>query len=747
MKRYSLCILLIFLSYIGCKKGAWDRYMEFEPNRAPVIISFTGDFTSAPEPGDVVRIDCEASDPNKGDALTYTFSSDSGSFTGQTGTPAGSTVTFITGEITGGREVKVNVTVTDRKNASASQTLDLGRSRLGPVITCDAPLSTIGADGYTTITILSDSSGYYQVLLDASPILNHVRPLFALNKDEDVSIDICGPLYSGDKFIPGIPQLASTTEVQYVHILVVDKMDQYSYITIPLTSTGTTPNPGNGNPSLWTSDKTAIGFTLNWLPAYDAETEQSELEYSVYYSMNNNIISPEDAVINGTPLLDWTRNINNFTLAGLQSSQRYYFTVLVRDGDRISANYLCCAIDMDDNTPPVPGGSGNILISNVTDNSLTLTWERAEDEKSSQEDLKYKVVYSKNKNISTVLTIEAGLVLNEVFEITDWISDITTIDFDKSPVELSTYYYNVLVSDEAGNVSIYNMNMQTMANYWTHQTSANGFDNYLCRIIYSNGLFVTVGMNGEIQTSPDSIIWTKRLSDNYSNIFWGITYGNGIYVVVGQGGEIQTSTDGINWIHRTAANGYNNLFTKAAYENGKFIIVGLSGEIQTSLDGINWTHQTPDGEYSGKLDGITYGNGLYLIVGQKGEIQTSADCIKWTKRTSASGYNGDYASAEFANGQFIIVGSLGEIQTSQNGISWTKRTQANGFSSDFYGIHFYNDLFVAIGNFGEIQTSRDGINWTHKTPALEFSNAFWGITGGNGKFVIVGMNGEIQTSP
>ncbi len=82
VKKFSVFMFLLIMTLSGCKEGAWDSYMDHEPNRAPVIVSFTSDFSGSPEPGDVVLITCEASDPNGADTLTYTYSSDSGSFSG-----------------------------------------------------------------------------------------------------------------------------------------------------------------------------------------------------------------------------------------------------------------------------------------------------------------------------------------------------------------------------------------------------------------------------------------------------------------------------------------------------------------------------------------------------------------------------------------------------------------------------------------------------------------------------------------
>jgi hypothetical protein len=51
-------------------------------------------------------------------------------------------------------------------------------------------------------------------------------------------------------------------------------------------------------------------------------------------------------------------------------------------------------------------------------------------------------------------------------------------------------------------------------------------------VTYGNGLFVAVGEDGAILTSPDGVSWTRRTSGG--NLLYGVTYGNGTFVAVGE---------------------------------------------------------------------------------------------------------------------------------------------------------------------------------------------------------------------
>lgn len=72
---------------------------------------------------------------------------------------------------------------------------------------------------------------------------------------------------------------------------------------------------------------------------------------------------------------------------------------------------------------------------------------------------------------------------------------------------------------------------------WTNRDS--GTTNALGRVTFGNGLFVTVGLEGTILTSPDGVAWTARNSGTTSQLF-GVTYANGLFVATGNSGTILT---------------------------------------------------------------------------------------------------------------------------------------------------------------------------------------------------------------
>lgn len=289
---------------------------------------------------------------------------------------------------------------------------------------------------------------------------------------------------------------------------------------------------------------------------------------------------------------------------------------------------------------------------------------------------------------------------------------------------------------------------------WTAGTSALSFS--IHAITYGNGTFVGVdGMN--ILTSPDGVTWTQGttgLTDYFLSDLQGATYGNGIFVAVGQYGAILTSPDAKTWTSRISRVTSDHL-GGIAYGNGIFVAVGASytgagggGTIVTSPDEETWTLRSSGRSSGNRFDlfDVAYGNGTFVAVGydynarQSGAL-ASPDGVTWTKRTLLNESNSGIA---YGNGIFIAVG-YNAISTSQDGLVWRNGTARPGLM--LYAVTYGNGTFVAVGSPDRegvaIITSEDGANWTPSTsPAV----GLLGITYGNGTYVAVGGTGVILAS-
>ena len=116
------------------------------------------------------------------------------------------------------------------------------------------------------------------------------------------------------------------------------------------------------------------------------------------------------------------------------------------------------------------------------------------------------------------------------------------------------------------------------------------FASNISSVIYANELFIAVGTNGRIMTSPigfgEWLSWLDRYSQTTENLY-SITYGGGRYFSVGANGTIMISDDLSRWT--IVDSGTKSDLSAAAYGRGKFIVVGLDGTILTSSDGRTWS--------------------------------------------------------------------------------------------------------------------------------------------------------------
>jgi hypothetical protein len=139
------------------------------------------------------------------------------------------------------------------------------------------------------------------------------------------------------------------------------------------------------------------------------------------------------------------------------SSMTGYFRVRAKDvAGNVSATVsLCvgpnCAATPppqdSDTTAPVPGNSGTLTITRLTTKSVRLNWTAATDNVTSVANLQY-AVYRSTKRVTSLAGAEASTL------IANYANNITTYTATGLNSK-STYYFSVVVRDEAGNKAVY----------------------------------------------------------------------------------------------------------------------------------------------------------------------------------------------------------------------------------------------------------------------------------------------------
>jgi len=250
---------------------------------------------------------------------------------------------------------------------------------------------------------------------------------------------------------------------------------------------------------------------------------------------------------------------------------------------------------------------------------------------------------------------------------------------------------------------------------------------YLQGVCFGNGRFVTVGINGTVETSDTGEQWSQQTSGT-TVLLESIAYGNSRYVAVGDLGTIISSPDGTNWT--TQASGLfvaagNNLiltspdgFSWAAQNpgltlraaslatgDGRFIFAGNPGTNVISMDGTNW-FERPSGTDQG-IYTIGFGAGVFLCIDTDLSTFISADASNWVQQAPVTVFRP--AAVAFGNGCFVTGGS-GGMEYGTLGSAWTLAAAAC-LPRD---ICFGDGTFVAVG-FQEAIVQSDPVIWLHLT--------------------------------
>jgi hypothetical protein len=153
----------------------------------------------------------------------------------------------------------------------------------------------------------------------------------------------------------------------------------YSYRVKAYNGMGESPasDPASGS---WESPTagTAISFgavtrssmSLSWGTASDNVSPTADLEYYLARSTSDNIRTSEDALANGSAVMEWSKAKTAAVVAGLDPGAVYYFCVLIRDaaGNIGAGSPVSCA------TLDATGGIGiGIVLVSPTDEPITFS--------------------------------------------------------------------------------------------------------------------------------------------------------------------------------------------------------------------------------------------------------------------------------------------------------------------------------------------------------------------------------------
>ncbi|MBM7647789.1 methionine-rich copper-binding protein CopC [Bacillus ectoiniformans] len=212
-------------------------------------------------------------------------------------------------------------------------------------------------------------------------------------------------------------------------------------------------------------------------------------------------------------------------------------------------NITISNVSVDSTAPTLT--SGTITPSSITTTGVTLGWDKATDNITTAGNLEYRVYQSTNNNIDTVSNIEEnGTPLGSGFT-----KDINTFNVT-GLTPYTTYYFNVIVKDAAGNKTSYtSKDVTTLAPNAlpTGSVTINAGDsltNSATVNLTLTGTDVDTGDTLEMAFSNDNSTWSDWEEFSTSKTNWALSSGDGAKTVSfklrdNKGGESTVYSDSI----------------------------------------------------------------------------------------------------------------------------------------------------------------------------------------------------------
>lgn len=273
---------------------------------------------------------------------------------------------------------------------------------------------------------------------------------------------------------------------------------------------------------------------------------------------------------------------------------------------------------------------------------------------------------------------------------------------------------------------------------WTVLRSGGGnlvHEDYICAFGDTSRFLVTSLMSSTVM-SPDGVEWTGIEDERTDATLTAVADTPAGLVAVGELGCVRTSGDGMVW-QRSVTDASGWLLDVAATPSG-VIAVGEVGLVMTSPDLITWLVLEPVTPET--LTGVAAGAGHLVILGDNHVVVTSDDGRMW--RLGDSGLTVGLSSIAFGASLFVGVGQAGAMATSTDGRTWTIVT--TGTTADLNDVAFLEGGFVAVGGGGTVMTSKDGKVWTLQKVGTTAS--LFSVTAQGGLLVTVGDRGTALIS-
>ena len=210
---------------------------------------------------------------------------------------------------------------------------------------------------------------------------------------------------------------------------------------------------------------------------------------------------------------------------------------------------------------------------------------------------------------------------------------------------------------------------------WEEVPLPNNTERLLDIAVSSNGIFVAVGLRGQLVRSTDGLVWAHQFSRTSEDLRGVTVTSDDTFVAVGGTGDMFVmysnnlySDEGLLWF-QPAYPLFPKASTDVTFANGRLVATDSWGwRLAVGSDGEGWSNQTTvyleNGGTAGT--GVAYGSGFFLGVGRKNLVEsrgTRQDIFALSKdgeRWADLNVHEDYFSLQavcYCDGRFYAVGN------------------------------------------------------------------------------------------
>jgi hypothetical protein len=215
-------------------------------------------------------------------------------------------------------------------------------------------------------------------------------------------------------------------------------------------------------------------------------------------------------------------------------------------------------------------------------------------------------------------------------------------------------------------------------------------------VAYGNGLWVAVGDSNDIWISSNLYNWTERVGASTLSDCYFVSYGNGIWHIGGYE-EVQSSSDTVTW-SKSASTINGGQVMDIKYGGGNWFLLTEYSGLHKSTDGLTWIDLSVSTDWTDPTTGgLGYGNNTWIVAQGQGYILRSTDNgLTFHEIYPPQGtYQNAYYETENARWVILSSNNLYIHHSNDNGDTWSTVSGVNG---GLYDVVFNNKEWLFVGN-------------------------------------------------